>query len=55
MLCPSCGLVSYAVTPHSRASLCPYCDAELFPRVVARPAAGSDEDAAGGAAKAEAA
>jgi hypothetical protein len=29
--CPSCGLASYAVTPHSRASQCPYCDAELFP------------------------
>lgn len=32
--CPSCGLSSYAVTPHSTASLCPYCDAELFPRIV---------------------
>jgi hypothetical protein len=37
--------------PHSTASLCPYCDAELFPRIV-RPgtasaaAAAGDEDAA---------
>jgi uncharacterized paraquat-inducible protein A len=31
VLCPSCGLSSYAVTPHSRTSQCPYCDAELFP------------------------
>lgn len=38
--CPSCGLSSYAVTPHSRASLCPYCDAELFPRI-ARPGTGA--------------
>jgi hypothetical protein len=30
--CPSCGLTSYAPTPHSTASPCPYCDAELFPR-----------------------
>jgi hypothetical protein len=29
--CPSCGLASYAVTPHSAKSLCPHCDAELFP------------------------
>ncbi len=36
---PSCGLASYAVTPHSAPSLCPYCDAELFPaaRAGARP------------------
>jgi hypothetical protein len=34
------------VIPHSTASLCPYCDAELFPRIV-RPSAGGDEDAAG--------
>ena len=33
------------MVPHSTASLCPYCDAELFPRIV-RPAAASDEDAA---------
>jgi NAD-dependent SIR2 family protein deacetylase len=38
--CPSCGLSSYAVTPHSTASLCPYCDAELFPRIV-RPGTGA--------------
>jgi hypothetical protein len=25
-------LTSYAPTPHSTASPCPYCDAELFPR-----------------------
>jgi len=30
------------VIPHSTASLCPYCDAELFPRIV-RPAAGEDD------------
>jgi NADH pyrophosphatase NudC (nudix superfamily) len=41
VLCPSCGLASYAVTPHSAPSLCPHCDAELFP--VLRPAAGEDE------------
>jgi hypothetical protein len=38
--CPSCGLSSYAVTPHSRKSLCPHCDAELFP---AAPAPGEDD------------
>jgi hypothetical protein len=53
--CPSCGLSSYAVTPHSTASLCPHCDAELFPRA-GRPAAAGDEDAAGaGEVEAEAA
>jgi NADH pyrophosphatase NudC (nudix superfamily) len=60
--CPSCGLSSYAVVPHSTASLCPYCDAELFPRIV-RPAAGGatagadagDEDAAAAEIEAEAA
>jgi hypothetical protein len=30
------------VTPHSSASLCPYCDAELFP--APRPAVGTTED-----------
>lgn len=45
--CPSCGLSSYAVTPHSTASLCPYCDAELFPRIV-RPGTGAAAAAAGG-------
>jgi hypothetical protein len=34
--CPNCRLTSYAPTPHSTASPCPYCDAELFPRI--RPA-----------------
>jgi hypothetical protein len=34
------------VVPHSTASLCPYCDAELFPRIVRPAAATSDEDAA---------
>jgi hypothetical protein len=48
VLCPSCGLSSYAVTPHSTASLCPYCDAELFPRLVRPAAAEGDKDAAGG-------
>lgn len=43
--CPSCGLSSYAVVPHSTASLCPYCDAELFPRIV-RPSAAGEDDAA---------
>lgn len=42
MLCPSCGLDSYAVTPHSAPSLCPYCDAELFPS--ARRAALDEDD-----------
>lgn len=41
--CPSCGLSSYAVTPHSTASLCPYCDTELFPRIV-RPGTGAAGD-----------
>jgi NADH pyrophosphatase NudC (nudix superfamily) len=41
VLCPSCGLASYAVTTHSAPSLCPYCDAELFPAL--RPAAGDDD------------
>jgi hypothetical protein len=30
------------VTPHSAPSLCPYCDAELFP--AARPAAAGEDD-----------
>ncbi|HWH93786.1 MAG TPA: hypothetical protein VNT03_07990 [Baekduia sp.] len=42
VLCPSCGLASYAVTPHSAPSLCPHCDADLFPTV--RPAATSSGD-----------
>jgi hypothetical protein len=33
--------------PHSTASLCPYCDAELFPRIV-RPAAAAAASAASG-------
>jgi hypothetical protein len=53
VLCPSCRLSSYAVTPHSRASLCPYCDAELFPALRA-PEAGA-EDERGAERKAEAA
>jgi NADH pyrophosphatase NudC (nudix superfamily) len=52
VLCPSCGLASYAVTPHSAPSLCPYCDAELFPAL--RPAAAGDDDG-DGELKAEAA
>jgi hypothetical protein len=42
--CTGCGLTSYAPTPHSAPSLCPYCDAELFParRTVRKP---SDDDA----------
>jgi hypothetical protein len=51
--CPSCGLSSYAVIPHSTASLCPYCDAELFPRIV-RPAT-EDEAAVEAEIEAEAA
>jgi hypothetical protein len=53
--CPTCGLASYAVTPHSRASLCPYCDAELFParhsgaNGGAAAAAGEDDTASAGA------
>ena len=43
VLCSSCGLASYAVTPHSAPSLCPYCDAELFP--APRPAAAADDEA----------
>jgi len=45
VLCPSCGLASYAVTPHSAPSLCPYCDAELFPalRPASAPAGGEDD------------
>jgi hypothetical protein len=30
--------------PHSTASLCPYCDAELFP--AARPVAAGEDDGA---------
>jgi hypothetical protein len=55
--CPSCGLASYAVIPHSTASLCPYCDAELFPRS-ARPGAtagAGEDDAAAAEIEAEAA
>jgi hypothetical protein len=44
VLCPSCGLASYAVTPHSAPSLCPYCDAELFPALRPAPGAGGDDD-----------
>lgn len=43
VLCPSCGLASYAVTPHSTTCLCPYCDAELFPSQRAPAGAGEDE------------
>ncbi len=42
------------MTPHSTASLCPYCDAELFPRVV-RPATDASEDDAAVEIEAEAA
>jgi hypothetical protein len=42
VLCTSCGLASYAVTPHSTASPCPYCDAELFP-APGTAVAGEDE------------
>jgi hypothetical protein len=42
VLCQSCGLASYAVTPHSAPSLCPYCDAELFP--AARPPVATAQD-----------
>ena len=59
VLCISCGLTSYAATPHSRPALCPYCDAELFPaarhsRAPAAAPAPEPEVAAGGL-KAEAA
>jgi hypothetical protein len=43
VLCTGCGLASYAVTPHSTPSLCPYCDAELFPAPRAPLGAGDDE------------
>ena len=42
--------------PHSTTSLCPHCDAELFPRIV-RPAAtakAAEQDEAPGAAEVEA-
>jgi hypothetical protein len=56
VLCTSCGLTSYAVTPHSGVSPCPYCDAELFPALrPATAAAASDEEAGGGEIEAEAA
>jgi hypothetical protein len=42
VLCPRCRLASYAVTPHSAVSLCPHCDAELFPG--GRPAGAGDDD-----------
>jgi hypothetical protein len=45
VLCPSCRLASYAVTPHCVVSLCPHCDAELFP--VASPAAADDGEREG--------
>jgi hypothetical protein len=50
VLCISCGLTSYAATPHSRPALCPYCDAELFP---AAPV--PEAEVAAGELKAEAA
>jgi hypothetical protein len=59
--CTSCGLSSYAVIPHSTASLCPYCDADLFPRVMrpgpsgAAAAAAVQGDVAGAGADASAA
>ena len=53
VLCTSCGLTSYAATPHSGPSPCPYCDAELFPRIT-RPAPAEDEDAATAAGDLEA-
>jgi hypothetical protein len=41
------------VTPHSRASLCPYCDAELFPArhsgANGGASAGDDDTASAGA------
>ena len=42
------------MTPHSRASLCPYCDAELFPARHSganggATAAGEDDTASAGA------
>lgn len=42
------------MTPHSTASLCPYCDAELFPRIV-RPGSAAGEDDAAAEIEAEAA
>jgi hypothetical protein len=43
VLCTGCGLASYAVTPHSTPSLCPYCDAELFPAPRSPLSAGEDD------------
>jgi hypothetical protein len=51
VLCTGCGLTSYAPTPHSAPSPCPYCDAELFPS--ARVATSAPE--ADGGVEAEAA
>jgi hypothetical protein len=55
LVCTNCGLRSYAPTPHSVApSLCPYCDAELFPRIT-RPAPAGEDAATAGDLEAEAA
>jgi hypothetical protein len=43
------------VIPHSTASLCPYCDAELFPRIGRSGAAAAEDDAGGTEIEAEAA
>lgn len=41
--------------PHSNASLCPYCDAELFPSARAGTAGAAGEDDAAAEIEAEAA
>jgi hypothetical protein len=49
--CPSCGLRSYVVAPHSAHPHCPYCDTDLF-AAVARPVAPDTEPEHGGDAEA---
>jgi hypothetical protein len=39
VICPTCRLTSYVVTPHAARPQCPHCDADLLPAVV-RPDAG---------------
>jgi hypothetical protein len=46
VLCSSCGLTSYAPTPHNAASPCPYCDAELFPAMRSARGPATDHKAA---------
>jgi hypothetical protein len=34
VICPTCRLTSYVVTPHAARPQCPHCDADLLPAVV---------------------